>query len=88
MPETNAAKLLVEQAVFQLLAVSVSLAALRNEMRALAASLPEYPVVMGMFGVGPALGPQLMAEIGDGAASTPKRRWWPLRALTPYYGSP
>ena len=34
-------------------------------MQSLAASLPEYPVVMGMFGVGPALGPQLMAEIGD-----------------------
>ena len=34
-------------------------------MQSLAASLPEYPVVMEMFGVGPALGPQLMAEIGD-----------------------
>ena len=39
--------------------------ALRNEIQSLAASLPEYPIVMGMFGVGPALGPQLMAEIGD-----------------------
>lgn len=27
--------------------------------------LPEYPVVMAMNGVGPTLGPQLMAEIGD-----------------------
>ena len=27
-------------------------------MLALAAQLPEYPVVMGMFGVGPTLGPQ------------------------------
>ena len=34
-------------------------------MQSLAASLLEYPVVMGMFGVGPSLGPQLMAEIGD-----------------------
>ena len=34
-------------------------------MQSLAASLPEYPVVMGMFGIGPALGPPLMAEIGD-----------------------
>lgn len=25
----------------------------------------EYPVVMAMNGVGPSLGPQLMAEIGD-----------------------
>lgn len=34
-------------------------------MQSLAASLPEYPIVMWMFGVGPVLGPQLMAEIGD-----------------------
>ena len=30
-----------------------------------ASTLPEYPVVMAMNGVGPTLGPQLMAEIGD-----------------------
>lgn len=30
-----------------------------------ASTLPEYPVVMNMNGVGPTLGPQLMAEIGD-----------------------
>ena len=34
-------------------------------MPSLAASLSEYPLVIGMFGVGPALGPQLMAETGD-----------------------
>lgn len=34
-------------------------------MSRLAALLPEYPVVMSMFGVGESLGPQLMAEIGD-----------------------
>ena len=58
-------KLLVEQAISQLRATSAALAALKQEMQSLAASLPEYPVVMEMFGVGPALGPQLMAEIGD-----------------------
>lgn len=30
-----------------------------------ASKLPEYPIVMQMKGVGPSLGPQLMAEIGD-----------------------
>ena len=65
MPKSDTAKLLVEQAVSQLRATSISLTALRNEIQSLAASLPEYPIVMGMFGVGPALGPQLMAEIGD-----------------------
>lgn len=34
-------------------------------MNGTAAKLPEYPVVMGMKGGGPSLGPQLMAEIGD-----------------------
>ena len=34
-------------------------------MRRLAEHLPEYPVVMDMYGVGPSIGPQLMAEIGD-----------------------
>jgi len=34
-------------------------------MHRLAKQLPEYPVVMAMYGVGSSLGPQLMAEIGD-----------------------
>ena len=80
MPRTDTAKLLVEQAVSQLRAVSTALAALRNEMQSLAASLPEYPVVMGMFGVGPALGPQLMAEIGD------VRRFYSKKALVAFAG--
>ena len=80
MPKTDTAKLLVEQAVSQLRAASAALAALRNEMQSLAASLPEYPVVMGMFGVGPALGPQLMAEIGD------VRRFYSKKALVAFAG--
>ena len=80
MPKTGTANLLVEQAVSQLRAVSTALAALRNEMQSLAASLPEYPVVMGMFGVGPTLGPQLMAEIGD------VRRFHSKKALVAFAG--
>ncbi len=80
MPRTDTAKLLVEQAVSQLQAASAALVALRNEMQSLAASLPEHPVVMGMFGVGPALGPQLMAEIGD------VRRFHSKKALVAFAG--
>ena len=80
MPKTGTARLLVEQAVSQLRAVSAALAALRNEMQSLASSLPEYPVVMGMFGVGPVLGPQLMAEIGD------VRRFHSKKALVAFAG--
>ena len=65
MPKNNTAKLLVEQAVSQLRATSSAVAALKREMQSLASTLPEYPVVMQMYGVGPALGPQLIAEIGD-----------------------
>ena len=34
-------------------------------MNAVASQLPEYPIVMDMYGVGTTFGPQLMAEIGD-----------------------
>ena len=70
----------MEQAVSQLRVTSSALAALRQEMQTLAASLPEYPVVMKMFGVGPVLGPQLMAEIGD------VRRFHSKKALVAFAG--
>jgi transposase len=80
MPKTDTTKLLVEQAVSQLRATSAALATLKQEMNVLASQLPEYPIVMGMFGVGPALGPQLMAEIGD------VRRFHSKKALVAYAG--
>ena len=80
MPKSGTARLLVEQAVSQLKATSSALAALKQEMQTLAAQLPEYPVVMEMFGVGPTLGPQLMAEIGD------VRRFYSKKALVAYAG--
>lgn len=80
MPKTDTTKLLVQQAVAQLQATSSALAALKKEMLTLASSLPEYPVVMKMFGVGPTLGPQLMAEIGD------IRRFHSKKALVAFAG--
>ena len=44
---------------------SKTVESLRTEMNQTAATLPEYPVVIAMNGVGPTLGPQLIAEIGD-----------------------
>ena len=58
-------KLFVQQAVTQLNAISKAVEELRQQMNSLASQLPEYPVVMSMFGVGTTLGPQLIAEIGD-----------------------
>ena len=80
MPKIDSTKLLVEQAVSQLRATSSALAAIQQQMGVLAASLPEYHVVMQMFGVGPALGPQLMAEIGD------VRRFHSKKALVAFAG--
>ena len=80
LPKAETTKLLVEQAVSQLRATSVALAALKQEMLSLSSQLPEYPVVMKMYGVGPALGPQLMAEIGD------VRRFYSKKALVAFAG--
>lgn len=80
MPKSETTKLLVEQAVAQLRATSAALAALKHEMQSLASQLPEYPVVMDLFGVGPTLGPQLIAEIGD------VRRFYSKKALVAYAG--
>lgn len=80
MPMSDTTKLLVAQAVSQLRATSAALAVLKQEMQTLASQLPEYPIVMEMFGVGPALGPQLMAEIGD------VRRFHSKKALVAYAG--
>ena len=80
MPKTETTKLLVDQAVSQLRATSAALAALKQEMQTLSSQLPEYPVVMEMFGVGPTLGPQLIAEIGD------VRRFYSKKALVAYAG--
>ena len=80
MPKSETTKLLVEQAVSQLSATSAALAVLKQEMQSLSSQLPEYPVVMDMFGVGPTLGPQLIAEIGD------VRRFYSKKALVAYAG--
>lgn len=80
LPASESTRLLVGQAISQLCAMSSAVAALRKEMNALAESLPEYPVVMSMFGVGPSLGPQLIAEIGD------VRRFHSKKALVAFAG--
>lgn len=64
-PKDDNTKMLIRQAVAMLNTVSATVESLRQKMDAAAATLPEYPVVMAMNGVGPTLGPQLMAEIGD-----------------------
>ncbi len=65
LPKNEMTKLLIQQAAKQLNTVSAVVEQLRTKMNQLASTLPEYGVVLGMKGVGPSLGPQIMAEIGD-----------------------
>lgn len=65
LPKDDLTKLIVKQAIEQLNTASKTVEELRTLMNETASKLPEYPIVMAMCGVGPSLGPQLMAEIGD-----------------------
>ena len=65
LPMSSAIQSLITHAVAQLNMIIETISAIQHEMLTLASQLPEYPIVMRMFGVGPVLGPQLMAEIGD-----------------------
>lgn len=65
IPKSDTTKLLIQEAASQLTSLSRMAEVLRAQMNRLASQLPEYPAVMGMYGVGESLGPQLMAEIGD-----------------------
>ena len=79
-PKNDSTKLLITQAVDSLNAVYDALQMIRKEMLRLAALLPEFDVVMSMFGAGNITGPQLMAEIGD------VRRFYSKKALVAYAG--
>lgn len=65
LPLNESTTLLIASAISQLNCIAETLAHLASEMNRLASSLPEYNVVMSMFGVGSVLGSQLIAEIGD-----------------------
>lgn len=65
LPKSPSTKLLIQEAITQLKAVSKAVEVFRAEMLRLAQQLPEYPAVIAMYGVGKSIGPQIMAEIGD-----------------------
>lgn len=72
LPKDEITKLIIKQAVEQLNNASATVEELRALMNETASKLPEYLIVMNMKGVGPSLGPQLMAEIGDVSRFTHK----------------
>lgn len=62
---TPSTKMLVLEEVRVLREIDRTLALILAQMQDLASSLPEYPVVRAMDGVGAVLAPRLIAEIGD-----------------------
>ena len=70
----------VVQAAKMLVSATENCHAIQTEMNRVASKLPEYDTVMNMYGVGKAVGPQIMAEIGD------PRRFHSRKAITAYFG--
>jgi len=64
-PKDPTYKEVILTAIQQLKATIANVERIRQEMNRLASTLPEYQTVLSMRGVGPSLGPQLIAEIGD-----------------------
>ena len=65
VPKDPIYKELIQDSIQQLNLISQHVEQLRKKMDELASALPEYDTVRAMYGVGPSLGPQLIAEIGD-----------------------
>jgi transposase len=80
LPNSQNTKFLIQESIQELNSLIDSLERLRKEMNHIASLLPEYSVVMHMFGVGMTLGPQLIAEIGD------VQRFYNRKALIAYAG--
>lgn len=80
LPHDSSTKSLITEATVQLNAISRTVEFFRTELFQLASYLPEFPVVMDLYGVGKTTGPQLMAEIGD------VRRFSSRKAIVAYAG--
>ncbi len=65
LPMTDSIVKIITEAALMLNSTLETLCAFRDEMDRLSSMLPEYNVVMELYGVGKVLGSQLIAEIGD-----------------------
>ena len=65
LPKNDNTKLLITSAAAELTAASAVLATIKAEVIRLAKLLPEYDIVVAMYGVGDITAAQLMAELGD-----------------------
>lgn len=82
-PKDDSTKTLIRQAVTMLNTASQTVEALRLKMDQTAATLPEYPVVMAINGVGPSLGPSLWLRSETLPVSLTEKRLPPLPVSIP-----
>lgn len=80
LPNSECIHAMIEQSAKQLNCAFETVSAIRRCMTEAAEQLPEYDTVIGMYGVGEVLAPQLMAEIGD------TRRFHSRKAITAFAG--
>lgn len=80
LPANQTTKMLVHEAIEVQKRVNETLNTILARMKELAKSLPEYPVVRAMGGVGDTLAPRLIADIGD------VRRFHSSKALIAFAG--
>ena len=80
LPADQTTKMLVIQAIEVLRRVDETLNTILTRMQEIAKTLPEYPIVRSMGGVGDILAPRLIADIGD------VRRFHNSKALIAYAG--
>ncbi len=80
LPNSECIRTMIEQSANQLNCACETVSAIRKCMTETAEQLPEYDTVIGMYGVGEVLAPQLMAEIGD------TRRFHNRKAITAFAG--
>lgn len=78
--KSEAARMMLDIYARQLQEINRSVVQISDKMHELSESLPEYGIVMEMYGVGNNFGPQLMAEIGD------VRRFHSKKALVAFAG--
>lgn len=78
---TLSTEIAIKQCISLLKQTESATNAIMNQMQSIACTLPEYPIVMSMGGVGPRLAPRLIAEIGD------VRRFKNGKSLNAYAGN-
>jgi len=82
LPKNASTKRLIQQAIAALNTVSTTAESFRAETQRLARLLPEYPVVMAMYGVGDSLGPSSSLKLAMSAALQTSAHWSPMQVLT------